>query len=146
MIWLPFDFLYSKLRGHPGMGLGDAKLTALAGAWFGWPGAVFALFAGAVQATAVTLALLAVRGKIEEPEAVVRERREVQAALAGASPEGRLELERAIAEDPLLTPPEAGLGRLRVPFGPFLALAVLEYLLLGSFVVESFVPWVAGLS
>jgi leader peptidase (prepilin peptidase)/N-methyltransferase len=28
IVWLPFDFLYSKLRGLPGMGLGDAKLVA----------------------------------------------------------------------------------------------------------------------
>ena len=44
------------------MGLGDAKLLALAGGWFGWGGAVFALLAGAVQATVITLLVLLVRG------------------------------------------------------------------------------------
>src|SRR5690606_30069447 len=33
IVWLPFDVLYRQLRGHPGMGLGDAKLLMLAGVW-----------------------------------------------------------------------------------------------------------------
>jgi leader peptidase (prepilin peptidase) / N-methyltransferase len=37
-VWLPFVVGYKALRGRPGMGMGDAKLTMLAGAWFGWPG------------------------------------------------------------------------------------------------------------
>ena len=72
VIWLPFNLLYRLVRGHPGMGLGDAKLLMLTGAWFGWKGALFALLAGAVQGTAVALALVAVKGRIEEPEAVQR--------------------------------------------------------------------------
>ena len=51
MVWLPFIVVYPRLRGRQGMGLGDAKLTMLAGAWFGWPGAVFVLMAGAIQGT-----------------------------------------------------------------------------------------------
>src|SRR5579872_3743046 len=39
-VWLPFVVLYTRLRGQQGMGLGDAKLTMLAGAWFGWQGAL----------------------------------------------------------------------------------------------------------
>ncbi|MET0795645.1 MAG: prepilin peptidase, partial [Polyangiaceae bacterium] len=66
LVWLPFDFLYGKLRGMPGMGLGDAKLVMLAGAWFGWQGALFALLGGAVQATVVALAVYLARGRIDE--------------------------------------------------------------------------------
>jgi leader peptidase (prepilin peptidase)/N-methyltransferase len=146
LIWLPFDFLYSRLRGHPGMGLGDAKLTLLAGAWFGWPAAVFTLFAGAIQATLVTLVVFLVRGKIDEPEAVVRERAEAEAARERASAEERAEIERMIAADPLLAPPEPGLGKIRIPFGPFLALAVLEYSFLGPAGIEGLLPWLEGLS
>ncbi len=130
IVFVPFDLVYSRLRGHPGMGLGDAKLTALAGAWFGWEGALFALFGGAVQATLVVLAVVAVRGKLDEPEAVVQERALVEAALHEAEGEERAELERALAEDPVLRAPEPGLAQARLPFGPFLALAILEYLLL----------------
>ena len=144
LVWLPFDFIYSKLRGHPGMGLGDAKLTALAGAWFGWPGAVFALFAGAVQATLTTVAVFAVHGRIEEPEAVIREREAVEAALRDAAPAERAELEREIARDPLLAAPEGGFGKLRVPFGPFLSLSVLEYALFGPVAHDGWLSWVVG--
>jgi leader peptidase (prepilin peptidase)/N-methyltransferase len=141
MIWLPFDLLYSKLRGHPGMGLGDAKLTALAGAWFGWQGAVFALFAGAIQATLSTLAVFAVRGRIDEPEAVLRERAEAEAALRAAAPAERAELEREMARDPLFATAEGGFGKIRIPFGPFLALSILEYSLFGRLALESLLPW-----
>jgi leader peptidase (prepilin peptidase)/N-methyltransferase len=130
IIYLPFDLGHRWLRGQPGMGLGDAKLTLLAGAWFGWRGAVFALFAGAVQATLVTLAVYLARGRIEEPAAVVEERRAFHEALERAEGEERRELERELHLDPVLAAPVAGLGKARVPFGPFLALATLEYALL----------------
>lgn len=140
LVWLPFDFLYSKLRGLPGMGLGDAKLVMLAGAWFGWQGAVFALLGGAVQATCVALAVYLARGRIEEPEAVIRERKELQALLESSEGEARAELEREIARDPLAFEPEAGLGKARLAFGPFLALAAVEYLLFGDVIVQALFP------
>jgi leader peptidase (prepilin peptidase)/N-methyltransferase len=133
VIWLPFVFLYQKLRGRPGMGLGDAKLVMLAGAWFGWFGAVFALLAGAVQATVVTLAVLATRGKLEEPEAVKEERRALHAALESAEGAEREELERELANDPLAEEPEPGLGGARLAFGPFIVLAIIELMLFGAY-------------
>ncbi len=145
IVWLPFDVLYRKLRGTPGMGLGDAKLLALAGAWFGWLGAVFALLAGAVQATLVTLVLLVTRGQIEEPESVVAEREELQKLLESAEGEERAALEREIELDPLAHAPEPGLGKARLAFGPFLCLAVIEYLFFGELVIRelvgTFPPW-----
>lgn len=140
LVWLPFDFLYGKLRGLPGMGLGDAKLVMLAGAWFGWQGAVFALLGGAVQATVVALAVYLARGRIDEPEAVVRERRELQALLESSTGQEREQLEREIARDPLAFEPEAGLGKARLAFGPFLALATVEYLLFGEVIVQALFP------
>src|SRR4051812_16802081 len=47
VVWLPFVVLYAKIRGKVGMGLGDAKLVMLAGAWCGWGGAPFGGGAGA---------------------------------------------------------------------------------------------------
>ncbi len=134
LIWLPFDRLHRLVRGKPGMGLGDAKLVMLAGVWFGWQGAVFTLLAGAVQATLTIVTLYVVRGGIDEPEAVQREREELQRELAEASPEERRELEAELASDPLAEAPEAGLGKARVAFGPFLALAALELLLFGEWI------------
>jgi leader peptidase (prepilin peptidase)/N-methyltransferase len=144
IVWLPFDLMYRKLRGGPGMGLGDAKLLCLAGAWLGWVGPVFALFAGAVQATIVTLVLLVARGRIDEPDSVVAEREELARLLETATPEERAELEREIALDPVAQAPEPGLGRARLAFGPFLCLAILEYLFFGEVVLRELVgplPW-----
>ena len=140
LVWFPFDFLYSKLRGLPGMGLGDAKLVMLAGAWFGWQGAVFALLGGAVQATVVALAVFLAHGRIDEPEAVVQERKELRELLESSEGEARAELEREIARDPLAFEPEAGLGKARLAFGPFLALATLEYLFFGDVIVQAVFP------
>lgn len=143
-IWLLFVVLYRKLRGVPGMGLGDAKLVMLAGAWFGWPGALFTLLAGAIQGTLVTLAVLVTRGRIDEPEAVKQERQALREALARAEGEERRELERAMAEDPIAEEPAPGVARARVPFGPFLALAALEYLVLGREIVHAWLDALLG--
>ena len=132
VVWLPFVFGYAKLRGHPGMGMGDAKLTLLAGAWFGWRGALLVLGAGAVQGS-VAMLLLALAGKkVEEPEAVRREREEIRAELEALDPEERAAIEEELAADPLAEEPESGWGKARVAFGPFLILAILECLLLGT--------------
>jgi leader peptidase (prepilin peptidase) / N-methyltransferase len=141
VVWLPFDLLHRLLRGKPGMGLGDAKLVALAGAWFGWQGALFTLLGGAVQATFVVIALYLVRGKLEEPEAVRLERAEIEAELARATPEERAEIERELALDPLAEEPEEGFGKARIAFGPFLVLAALELLVFGEFIREELEAW-----
>ena len=138
MIWLPFDLLYRVVRGRTGMGLGDAKLAMLAGAWFGWPGALFALLAGAVQGTAVTLAVLLVRGRIEEPGAVQREREELQRQIEQSEGAQRAALEQELERDPLGTAPEPGLAAARLAFGPFLILATLEFMLFGEAIVREY--------
>jgi leader peptidase (prepilin peptidase)/N-methyltransferase len=134
VVWLPFVFLYSKVRGRPGMGLGDAKLVMLAGAWFGWLGALFALLAGAVQATAILAAIFATGKKLEEPPAVIEERKALLEALERAEGAERAELERELAEDPLAKEPEPGLAGARLAFGPFIILAILEFLFYGPLI------------
>ena len=141
IVWLPFVWLYRLLRGRVGMGLGDAKLLMLAGAWFGWPGTLFVLGAGAVQGTLVTVPLLLLKGKIEEPEAVRRERDEIKKELEAMSPEDRAEAEKELADDPLVEEPGEGLGQLRVSFGPFLALATIECLLFGRAPPPAYLSW-----
>jgi leader peptidase (prepilin peptidase)/N-methyltransferase len=133
IVWLLFIVAYKALRGRAGMGLGDAKLLMLAGAWFGWPGAVFALFAGAVQGTVGALLMLLLRGKLEEPESVRRDREELRRAAAA----GDTEAQRALHEDPLATEPAEGILAARQPFGPFLCLAILEWLLAGQWLRDA---------
>ncbi len=131
-VWLPFVVGYKALRGKAGMGLGDAKLTMLAGAWFGWPGVVFAVFGGALQAMLAVGVLLLVGGKIEEPESVRKDREELERAAA----EGDEEAKRLIEEDPLATAPGEGLLAARLPFGPFLCLAIIEWMLAGAWLAD----------
>jgi leader peptidase (prepilin peptidase)/N-methyltransferase len=131
-VWLPFIVGYQALRGRPGMGLGDAKLVMLAGAWFGWAGAAFALFGGALQATLAAAIVLLTKGSIEEPEAVRADREELQRAAA----EGDAEAAQALADDPLGTAPAEGVMAARMPFGPFLCLAILEWLLGGDWIKD----------
>jgi len=138
-VWLPFVVGYKALRGRPGMGMGDAKLTMLAGAWFGWPGVVFAVFAGALHATVAAGIVLAVKGKIEEPESVVKDRQELQAAAAGGDEEAK----RLLELDPLGTEPDDGIMAARMPFGPFLCLAILEWMLAGAWIADRWLPWMA---
>jgi leader peptidase (prepilin peptidase)/N-methyltransferase len=160
VVWFPFTFLYKGLLGRTGMGLGDAKLVALAGAWFGWPGALFVLFAGALQGTiyAGVLKVLGIEPKL--PDAVLADIAELEKAAA----EGDEEAKRELAEDPLTEDeddafivngfrrlfgiekkeepePEPKEGeepepepepRARIPFGPFLILALFELLFAGA--------------
>jgi leader peptidase (prepilin peptidase)/N-methyltransferase len=131
-VWLPFIVGYKAIRGRVGMGLGDAKLVMLAGAWFGWQGALFALFAGAIQATIAAMVLLLAHGKIEEPESVRKDREELQRAIAA----GDEEAARALEEDPLATAPAGGLMGARLPFGPFLCVAIVEWMLAGGWLLK----------
>ncbi len=128
MVWLPFIVIYPRLRGRQGMGMGDAKLTMLAGAWFGWAGAFFVLMAGAVQGTLGALVIYLTVGKIEEPEAVRADREELKQAAA----EGDAEAAQILADDPLGDEPGEGLAQARLPFGPFLILSILELLFFGE--------------
>src|SRR5262249_45617180 len=99
IVWLPFVVIYPTIRGgQVGMGLGDAKLLMLSGAWFGWAGALFVLAAGAVQGSIFALATLAVRGKIDEPDAVRLEREHARAEIEALPPEERAQAERELAE------------------------------------------------
>jgi len=95
--WLPFTFLYKGLLGRTGMGIGDAKLLALAGAWFGWQGVVFVLFAGAIHGTlyAAILWILGIENKL--PASVLEDIEELKKAAA----EGDQEALAALAEDPI---------------------------------------------
>jgi leader peptidase (prepilin peptidase)/N-methyltransferase len=144
IVWLPFDRLHRLLRGKPGMGLGDAKLVMLAGAWFGWQGALFTLLAGALQATLAVLVIYLVRGKIEEPEAIQQERAELEQELLQATPEERALIEAELALDPLASEPETGFAKARIAFGPFLVLAVLELLAFGGFIREELLGTIFG--
>lgn len=144
IVWLPFDVLYRKLRGQAGMGLGDAKLLLLAGAWFGWMGALFALFAGAFQGTLGAIAMFVSRGGISEPEAVQRQREELQQAIEAAEGEEREALLAELEADPLAEESDGSFAQARLAFGPFLVLAILEYQFFGPYLIAELKAWMLG--
>ncbi len=114
------------------MGLGDAKLLALAGAWFGWQGAVFVLFGGALQGSLYALGLKVFGIESKLPESVQEDIAELEKAAA----EGDEEAKQALAEDPLA---EEHAGP-RMPFGPFLILGCLELLFAGDWITAHLSP------
>ncbi len=54
IIWV-IIFLYKKLKNIEGMGLGDAKLLAAIGFWFGWIALPFVLFFSSLTALIVSV-------------------------------------------------------------------------------------------
>ena len=138
VVWLLFVEGYRRLRGYPGMGLGDAKLLMLTGAWFGWEGVLFALLMGSMLGTLTAVLLYATHGRLEEPESVTLERKELQEELAKLQGEERAELAAELAKDPLFAEPKAGLGQARLAFGPFLAVATLVYLFIGPTLIDEY--------
>jgi leader peptidase (prepilin peptidase) / N-methyltransferase len=101
--------LYLRWRGIEALGLGDAKLLLMVGAFTGLPGLVWCVGAGAVQGLLVSVPLLLAGRRVANSD-----------------------IHEVHGEDPELPPEDADgavTGR-RVPFGPFLAIAALEYVLL----------------
>lgn len=191
VIYVPFIFLYKGLLGRTGMGLGDAKLLALAGAWFGWPGAIFTLLAGAVQGSLFAGVTRVLGIELKLPDAVLEDIAELEKLAA----EGDEEAKKALAEDPLTEDEndafllrffkkllgmddgksdakkdttdtteekdakaedakdkdaksdeaeddavDEGPPRARLPFGPFLILAILELLFAGDWLRANVLP------
>ncbi len=137
LVWLPFDVLYRWLRGRTGMALGDAKLVMMAGAWFGIEGAVFALVAGSIQGSLAAGVTLFFKGKLDEPEAVEREKAAILAEIAALPPEERAEAEKELEGDPLFEKGDASALGARIPFGPFLAISIIEFLLVGRDILNA---------
>ena len=115
LVRLVFIEGYKLLTGRPGMGEGDAKLLAMIGAFAGFQGAVFALFAGALQGIVAGTIIVVLRRRAHEPEPVFEE----ELGEGGAAPERPVRFRKA-----------------RVPFGPFLALGALEHFFFGDVLID----------
>ncbi len=115
--------LYLKWRGIEALGLGDAKLLLMVGAFTGLPGLVWTIGAGAVQGLIVSVPLLLMGRTVANSD-----------------------LQEVHGDDPQLgeEDPDAGVSGQRVPFGPFLAIAALEYVLLRD-VIQDWMASAAGL-
>jgi len=115
-------FIYLRLRGIEAIGLGDGKLLLMVGI-FGGPGALaWTLGAGAMQGLLVSIPML----------------------FLGRNP-ANSDLQEVHGDDPELgeEDPDAGVMGKRVPFGPFLALAALEWVLLRR-QLDALFAWMLG--
>lgn len=109
-IFAGIRWLYLRLRGIEALGLGDAKLLLMVGAWTGPVGLAWCVGAGAIQGLLVAVPMLLLGKQVAATD-----------------------LHEVHGDDPELGGPQeerSVMGR-HVPFGPFLGLAALEYVLLG---------------
>jgi leader peptidase (prepilin peptidase)/N-methyltransferase len=115
-VQLIFVWGYERLAGRRGMGEGDSKLLMMIGAFLGWRGALFSVVAGSVQGL-LFAGFALVTGRKLTPE-----------------------IEDRVIDGELIEAPEethtSRVGQLKLPFGPFLALGALEYLLAGDAILS----------
>jgi leader peptidase (prepilin peptidase)/N-methyltransferase len=148
LIQVLFVWTYQALLGRRGMGEGDSKLLLMIGAFIGWQGAAFALFAGAAQGLAVALFALLTGRKLTPAPASDRVSArdapppDTAAASAHAEPAPSDEDEDGAAYGDS-EPPPSWIGHLKLPFGPFLALGALEYLFFGDVLVPAWLELAA---
>ncbi len=116
-------WIYLKWRGIEAIGLGDAKFLFMAGAFFGVEGLMWTLGAGALQGLLVAIPTTLVGGRV-----------------------GNADFHELHGDDPLVgeKDPDAGVMSEAVPFGPFLALAAMEYVLLGP-QIRVLIGWLIGI-
>jgi leader peptidase (prepilin peptidase)/N-methyltransferase len=116
------------------VGMGDAKLMAMIGAFLGPAGVAFTFVAGGLQGIIATLVSRATGWQLGPDPSLLEEGDEDEAstAEAAAEPKGEAPKEEG-AKDKGETP----LGLTTIPFGPFLSVAAIEYLL-GA---DALIPW-----
>ncbi len=151
MTQIPFVWGYEALTGRRGMGEGDPKLLLMIGAFLGLEGAIFALLAGSLQGLVFAGITLVSGGTLRQPEPdnAAAEPPPAEAVSAEATTTEATTTEGATtAEANAEAPIETGLpdaeadhvGRLKLPFGPLLSLAAIEYLFFGDQLVAQ---WIA---
>lgn len=137
--YVPF-WIYKRVRGHSGMGLGDAMFGVLAGAWFGPLGAVLVLF-GAVFFMPLATVVMRIAGiQYEIPESVVADIADLRAKADAGDADAKAEL----ADDPMAADVSGGMLKARLPLGPFLALSCLILLFARRFIEPALRAWFGG--
>ncbi len=115
-------FIWSRFLKREGMGLGDAKLLAMIGAFLGPAGVLFSLVAGSVQGLFATTLSRVTGWKLGPDPSLLDDDDDEGEGEANERDAAKGEGADARPEDP-------GFMRTVIPFGPFLALGALEYLL-----------------
>ena len=161
-VQLVFVWAYERVTGRRGMGEGDPKLLLMIGAFLGWKGVLFAVVAGSMQGLVAAAVSYVAGGTLlppprpdpldgwpredllgylkdlfgRRPELLASEQvvMRIEFGLggeAGTRPESESESESEAEA-------EASVGRLMIPFGPFLALGALEFLFFGERLIDAY--------
>ncbi len=156
VVQVVFVWSYERLTGRRGMGEGDSKLLLMIGAFLGWQGALFALVGGAAQGLVVAMIAIVTRQRmapadeVSDDQGPFNEAAEGDARCRDASGEpaelleeeadevAEVDADESEEDEPI--EPEA-LGPRKLPFGPFLALAALEWLFFGPAIMD----WYLGM-
>lgn len=125
---------YFAITGREGMGLGDYRLMAGVGAFLGWQSLLFLLIASAVQG----LVFAGVVKLFRLEDALPRLDDPLPAGFSDGS-------DGAEPAAPEAAPEPDGPAPLAVPFGPFIALAALEWLLFEPLWMKLQTTWVFGM-
>lgn len=133
--------VYFRLTGREGMGYGDVMMMAMAGAWFGYISLPFILLASSLQGILGSVPMLVSR---KRPVPPWENRPDGQAAEAGGNepdddqtsgPAGGDNHEDAHARQ-TATISNGAARHMAIPFGPFIALSVFEWLFFQEFIRE----------
>jgi leader peptidase (prepilin peptidase)/N-methyltransferase len=149
LVQLVFVWSYEHLFGRRGMGEGDSKLLMMIGAFLGYQGVLFAMFAGAAQGLiAFVVARLSGAGKHEaqrpsQPVAAAQPPAEAVASESD-SVESKSAAEHQDDVDLDAEPGPEYWGHVKLPFGPFLALGALEFLFFGDAAIDAWVRLMTG--
>lgn len=126
VVQVVFVWSYEHLTGRRGMGEGDSKLLMMIGAFLGYQGVAFAIFAGAAQGLFAFIVMRLFGKRVPVPPLPPPAADDPQADGAIAE-----------AEDDEDEPEPQYWGHLKLPFGPFLALGALEFLFFGEVLVDA---------
>ncbi|GMV44337.1 MAG: hypothetical protein AMXMBFR64_60530 [Myxococcales bacterium] len=130
--------VYWLVRRREGMGGGDFVMMAMLGAWLGYEAVVFVLFASSLQGTVAAIVLyVAGVGRGGAERAAGGQAGEGDVDVEGdVDGEGDVDVEGAAGD-----PAPEGFRTMEIPFGPFLALAALEWMYFESFIRDAVVGW-----
>ena len=149
-----FYFVWDRFLKRDGMGLGDVKLLAMVGALLGPHAVVFALFFGSMQGIAATLLARVTGWKLapdidpadledDGGESLGEKVVALFSRVTGWKPTPDVEEvedeEEATAPDGLVP-----IMRMMIPFGPFLALGAIEYMLGGERLMQAYLSLLRG--
>jgi leader peptidase (prepilin peptidase)/N-methyltransferase len=116
------------------VGMGDAKLMAMIGAFLGPAGVAFTFVAGGVQGIIATLVSRATGWQLGPDPSLLEDGDEDETSTDEGAAEPK---EEAPKEEGAKEKEETPLGLTTIPFGPFLSVAAIEYLL-GA---DTLIPW-----